>query len=59
MRIRKRLTVPFGSGKWSSMADWYEDPIFRGHVREPDVDDLFYIAREVGLVDVYIKGRHW
>jgi hypothetical protein len=59
VRIRKRLTVPFGSGKWSSMADWYEDPIFRGHVREPDVDDLFYIAREVGLVDVYIKGRHW
>ena len=59
VNLRKRLTVPLGSGKWSSMVDWYEEPIFRGHVREPDVDDLLYIARDMGLVDVRIKGRNW
>jgi 2-polyprenyl-3-methyl-5-hydroxy-6-metoxy-1,4-benzoquinol methylase len=59
VNLRKRLTVPLGSGKWSSMADWYEESIFRGHVREPDVDDLLYIARDMGLVGVRVKGRNW
>ena len=36
VNLRKRLTVPLGRGKWSPMADWYEQPSFRGHVREPD-----------------------
>ncbi|WKU05078.1 bifunctional 2-polyprenyl-6-hydroxyphenol methylase/3-demethylubiquinol 3-O-methyltransferase UbiG [Micromonospora sp. HUAS LYJ1] len=57
--LRKRLTVPLGHGKWSSMEVWYEQPTFRGHVREPDVDDLRYIARDMGLVDVRIMGRNW
>lgn len=59
VNLRKRLTVPFGFGKWSSMDDWYESPVFRGHVREPDVDDLRYIARDLDLVDVRIFGRNW
>lgn len=50
--LRKRLTVPFGYGKWSSMADWYELPVFRGNVREPDVADLVFIARDIRLVDI-------
>ncbi|WP_165942586.1 bifunctional 2-polyprenyl-6-hydroxyphenol methylase/3-demethylubiquinol 3-O-methyltransferase UbiG [Micromonospora sp. KC721] len=57
--LRKRITVPLGRGKWSSMADWYERPVFRGHVREPDVDDLRYIARDMGLTEVRILGRNW
>jgi SAM-dependent methyltransferase len=59
VNLRKRITVPFGFGKWSSMNDWYESEVFRGHVREPDVDDLHYIARDMGLVDVQIYGRNW
>ncbi len=57
--LKKRVTVLLGRGKWSGMADWYEQPRFRGHVREPDPDDLRYIARDMGLVDVRIEGRNW
>jgi SAM-dependent methyltransferase len=57
--LRKRVSVPLGYGKWSSMEDWYEPLKFRGHVREPDVDDLGYIARDMGLVDWQIYGRNW
>ncbi len=57
--LRKRITVPLGIGKWSSMQDWYEREEFRGHVREPDVSDLWYIARDMGLCDVRILGRNW
>lgn len=59
VNLRKRITVPFGIGKWSSMEEWYEKEKFRAHVREPDVDDLYYIARDMGLVDVKIYGRNW
>jgi hypothetical protein len=51
--------VPFGYGKWSQMNHWYQAEFFRGHVREPDVDDLHYIARDMGLIEVEILGRNW
>lgn len=57
--MRKRITLPFGIGKWSAMKDWYEVEKFRGHIREPDVSDLLYIARDMGLVDIKILGRNW
>ncbi|MHC4585039.1 MAG: class I SAM-dependent methyltransferase [Planctomycetota bacterium] len=59
VNMRKRITVPLGVGKWSEMQDWYETVKFRGHVREPDVSDLMYIARDMGLVDIAIHGRNW
>jgi 2-polyprenyl-3-methyl-5-hydroxy-6-metoxy-1,4-benzoquinol methylase len=59
VNLRKRLSVPFGKGKWSSMREWYEEDRFRGHVREPDVDDLLYIASDMGLTNVKIVGRNW
>jgi 2-polyprenyl-3-methyl-5-hydroxy-6-metoxy-1,4-benzoquinol methylase len=59
VNLRKRITVPFGRGKWSSMQDWYEADEFRGHVREPDVADLAYIAADLGLSDWKIVGRNW
>jgi hypothetical protein len=43
--LRKRIAVPLGVRKWSSMDDWYERETFAGYVREPDVCDLRYIAR--------------
>jgi SAM-dependent methyltransferase len=59
VNMRKRLTVPWGRGKWSSMQEWYEQPVFRGHVREPDVSDLRYIARDLQLTKTRIIGRNW
>lgn len=59
VNLRKRLSVPLGYGKWTSMKDWYEPAVFRSHVREPDTDDLRYIARDMGLSDVRVFGRNW
>jgi SAM-dependent methyltransferase len=59
VNLRKRLSVPFGKGKWSGMEYWYEQKVFRGHVREPDVEDLLYIGRDLALEDVRILGRNW
>jgi len=59
VNLRKRITVPFGKGKWSSMKEWYELDLFRGHVREPDIDDLHYIANDMGLSNITIYGRNW
>jgi hypothetical protein len=47
--LRKRITVPLGVGKWSSMDEWYEREMFGGHIRGPDVGHLRYIARDLGL----------
>lgn len=57
--LRKRISAPFGKVKWSTMADWYEQAVFRGHVREPDVHDLRYIAHDMGLERVAIHGRNF
>jgi len=59
VNLRKRITVPFGVGKWSRIEDWYEAERFRSHVREPDIADLCYIASDLGLEDVKIIGRNW
>lgn len=59
VNLRKRISTLFGRNKWSTMNDWYESKIFRGHVREPDVEDLYYIAKDMGLIDINIIGRNW
>ncbi|TXS90848.1 class I SAM-dependent methyltransferase [Parahaliea maris] len=59
VNLRKRATVPFGRGKWSTMSDWYETEVFRGHVREPDVEDLAYIAQDLGAASYSIEGKNW
>jgi SAM-dependent methyltransferase len=59
VNMRKRITVPFGIGKWSSIQQWYEAELFVGHVREPDVSDLIYIAKDIGLTNIKIHGRNW
>jgi SAM-dependent methyltransferase len=57
--LRKRIALLIGRGQWSAMKDWYETPMFRGHVREPNVEDLHYICRDMGLKDPEILGRNW
>jgi SAM-dependent methyltransferase len=57
--LKRRVSVAFGYDKWSSMESWYEPRTFRGHVREPDLGDLLYIARDLGLTNVETLGRNW
>jgi SAM-dependent methyltransferase len=59
VNLRKRVTAPIGNYKWSSMREWYETDVFRGHVREPDVDDLRYIVRDLGLHELGVYGRNF
>jgi SAM-dependent methyltransferase len=59
VNLRKRITVPLGRGRWSSLAEWYDRRRFRGHVRELDVSDLGYIAHDIGLTHTRILGRNW
>lgn len=59
VNLRKRITVPLGYGKWTSMSSWYDEPIFRSHVREPDVDDLRYIAVDLKLKQPQVIGRNF
>jgi SAM-dependent methyltransferase len=59
VNLRKRITGLLGRNKWSAMEHWYEPEVFRGHVREPDVQDLLYIAKDLGLKEVNVFGRNW
>lgn len=47
--LRKRITVPLKGTGWSPMDDWYYQPRFRAHVREPVASDLLTIAEDIGL----------
>ncbi len=57
--IMKRIDTPLGRAKWSRIEEWYEPQEFRGHVREPVVSDLRYIARDLGIADYRIVGRNF
>lgn len=59
VNLRKRITVPLGKGNWEPFPDWYENKVFRGHVREPDVHDLRKIAQDISLSEYKILGRNW
>lgn len=58
--IRKRITVPLGMNNWAPLDEWYEEePIFRGHVREPILADLRNICERNGLEVVAQYGRNF
>jgi SAM-dependent methyltransferase len=59
VNLRKRLTVPIGRSNWAHFEDWYDEPVFFGHVREPTVSDLERIARDLGLSSWRVLGRNW
>lgn len=59
VNLRKRLTVPIGRSNWARFEDWYDEPVFFGHVREPTVSDLERIARDMGLSSWRVVGRNW
>lgn len=57
--LMKRIQTPLGRARWSPIEEWYEPCEFRGHVREPVVPDLVYIARDLGIADYRIMGRNF
>lgn len=59
VNLRKRVSTLLGTSRWTSMNDWYEQEVFRGHVREPSVADLLYIARDMGLTKVTTHGANF
>ena len=59
VNMRKRITVPWGRGSWSGFDEWYEQAVFRGHMREPDVRDMRRIGHDLGLANIKVFGRNW
>ena len=58
--LRKRIFVLFGANIWSPLEEWYhEQPLFRGHVREPIVRDLHRIMEWNGFDVVATYGRNF
>jgi SAM-dependent methyltransferase len=55
----KRLTTLLGAARWSPWAQWYELPVFRGHVREFHPTDARALAVDLGLQATRIHGRNW
>jgi SAM-dependent methyltransferase len=56
--LRKRITVPLKGSAPTPFDHWYQDPVYRGHVREPVVADLKAIAADLGL-RAEILGRNF
>jgi 2-polyprenyl-3-methyl-5-hydroxy-6-metoxy-1,4-benzoquinol methylase len=56
--LRKRITVPLKGSGPTPFDDWYQDPVFVGHVREPVTADLEAIAADLGLREE-ILGRNF
>lgn len=59
VNLRKRVAVPLGRAGWSPIEEWYGSARFRGHVREPRAQDLRYIASDLGLRDVEVRGANF
>lgn len=59
--IRKRVYVLLGRSNFPSLREWYEDgdPVFRGHVREPVVRDLWQLMEWNGFEVTATYGRNF
>jgi SAM-dependent methyltransferase len=54
----KRITVPLGQAEWAPFSEWYEKPVYRSHVHEATVNDLWQIAADLRLTQVRVYGRN-
>ena len=59
VNLRKRISMFLGRLDWTSMYDWYEQKVFRSHVREPRLQDLLYIANDLKMEVDFLTGRNW
>ncbi|MFN4943646.1 MAG: class I SAM-dependent methyltransferase [Akkermansiaceae bacterium] len=60
VNIRKRISVPLGYNNWAPLDEWYEEePVFRGHVREPILSDLKNMCERNNLEVIANYGRNF
>jgi SAM-dependent methyltransferase len=59
VNLFKRLRVPLGKNIFANLEEWYLHKQFIGHVREPIVSDLLYIAKDLNITVLHILGRNW
>ena len=61
VNLRKRLLLPFGMTNYGALEEWYHDgdPVYRGHVREPVVQDLQRLMEWNGLKVRATYGRNF
>jgi SAM-dependent methyltransferase len=59
VHLWNRLKVPFGYTNWATFEDWFDGEEFRGHVREPILDDLKRVVRELGFEQLAAWGCNW
>jgi len=57
--LAKRVRVLFGKNIFAPMDAWYCKELFIGHVREPVLADLTFIAEDLGLCVKAAFGRNW
>jgi SAM-dependent methyltransferase len=60
VNLRKRVAVLFGRTNLGTLQEWYwEGPVFRGHVREPVVEDLVRLCEWSALRVERVVGRNF
>lgn len=61
VNVRKRLYVLMGRTNYPRLEEWYYegDPVFRGHVREPVMRDLWDMMAWSGFETVAAHGRNF
>lgn len=60
VNLRKRFYVLFGKTNFPRLAEWYfEEPLFRGHVREPVLGDLQQLLKWNGFEVAASYGRNF
>jgi SAM-dependent methyltransferase len=59
VNMRKRIAVALGKTNLSRLEEWYGEPIFRGHVREPIIADLCKLLEWNQFAVREISGRNF
>ena len=59
VNIRKRVFVLLGHTNFPAVTEWYNEAVFRGHVREPVMSDLCRILEWNDMSVVSASGRNF
>jgi SAM-dependent methyltransferase len=59
VNLRKRLAVICGKSNLPDLASWYDELVWRGHVREPVISDLHHLMAWNGFDVVATTGRNF
>ena len=57
--LKKRLLAIIGKTSWSKFNYWWDTENYRGHVREPNIQDLKLISSRLGCRNKLIYGRNF